>query len=75
MTENDAAIQAIEQRLKRVDDSLAKQLQTSMSFNARMVTRLKTLQNAGNVSDAYHCAAFFEAIDCILKDKDPTREK
>lgn len=73
MTENDAAIRAIEQRLKRVDNSLAKQLQTSMSFNARMVTRLKTLRNNMIGDDAW--VVILEAIDCILKDKDPTREK
>ena len=60
----------ITQRLKRVDAALAKQLQTSMSFNTRMTIRLKDLQKniAENVPGRVD---IFEAIDSILNDKDP----
>ena len=60
----------IEQRLKRVDAALAKQLQTSMSFNTRMTIRLKDLQK--NIAeDVPGRVDIFEAIDSILNDKDP----
>ena len=57
--------------LATVEASLAKQLQGSMERNARMVTRLKKLRERLNVDDDVNAASVV-ALDCILKDEEPT---
>lgn len=52
---------------KRVDTSLAKQLQASMERNARMVSRLKKIRETPSLS----YVGIDRAIAAILRDEEP----